>query len=123
MPMNFNSIDYIDKFVYERIDKIPNTSFSATFRTMKRKVPLIGDYPIFAHIAGLMGDKGIKIPRSQALTALKYSGEYRNNRKRDKTYWVRDMLKVNEDHLKFINKDRRVKEGRTLNYRLKNRAV
>jgi len=108
---SFNSLKYIDKFVYKRIEKNPNLLYSGLFKNMRKKVPLIADYPVLIHIAKLMADRGIRLSQGQIYNASRYSKEY-NSLKSGKVAWHNDIRNINIKNLKFENKERKVREGR-----------
>jgi hypothetical protein len=91
----FNNLRYIDEYVEKEISKNRNRRFSSLFRDCRKRVPLIGDYPIMSHVAFLMGKLGIKLNPNKTWRAVKSSKEYLDMRRGDKMRWVSGILNAN----------------------------
>jgi hypothetical protein len=91
MEQNYNNLEYIDHFVISLMEENPRRSLSALFRNMRKKVPLIGDYPILKHIVRICKQNGYSWTRNQVRLACQSSEEYKENRLGEKICWIRDF--------------------------------
>lgn len=101
----FNTLEHIDKYVYKDLDKnLDGRSYSGMFKTHRMKVPLIGDFPVLAHIAYISGLRGKSINRHNARTACRYSSEWNALNWAGRTRWMDLLLEKNREGLKEVNK-------------------
>lgn len=94
--MAHNNIDFLDEYVIKLMEKNPRRSFSAMFRTLRMKVPLIGDYVVMKHILRVCAEKGYKFNEGQIRLACQFARDFKESMKREKTLWVKDMLDISK---------------------------
>lgn len=87
-----NNLTFLDPLILKRMRKNKNSSLSTMFRDFRRRVPLIGDYPVIKHIVNVCTENGWKFNRNQAQLACQNSVEYKEFSLGEKSRWIRDFM-------------------------------